>query len=324
VGRHTQGGAAVASRGRRQGCGGADAGGVSSTPPQAEEQFVGFVKESVGFIVALTASIPLLADYFDVIALPVFNDKVNEKLLPLIATLSSSIIFLCFFWARDHLNSICHLLAGAVIFFFGIAALSYQQIYLHPSLTTVTKEIEAIFYLLGFTVMVMGIALVFIYGFVRYQERWGTLQQMLPRLDRDQWETLRREAQLQTQINDALALPSIQQKAQKPLKSSLNLLYQQYVSTLSQASWGRLNHIRGPVMDDVMQLFLQGVDGCFHALSKNDLMFWTSLESEKYLDLNKQLLKKGQTPDKELNIERIFLLSSNYLNDVHKAEHWPK
>ena len=65
-------------------------------------------------------------------------------------------------------------------------------------------------------------------------------------------------------------------------------------------------------MDELFSYFMDGVHDSFRAISRNDLEYWVSHESVKYLETNRRVIERGPT------IERIFLLSKK--NKLTEAE----
>ena len=140
----------------------------------------------------------------------------------------------------------------------------------------------------------------FLYGFVRYQERAVYLQQLYSRLEPDQWSALEHFAHVQVAIRDTFErLPNT--SAKEAMERSAENLIAEYNQMLRKLQDG-IVEIRGPKMDDIFGYFMQGVKVNFRALSRDDLDYWASQDSEQYLRANQRLLARG------CQIERIFLL----------------
>jgi hypothetical protein len=104
-----------------------------------------------------------------------------------------------------------------------------------------------------------------------------------------------------TRIPMAIQNLPIGDTAKNALSQSVNVILCEYQENLDQLEKGRLE-IRGPEMDTVFGYFVAAVQTSFRALSRDDLDYWASPESEQYLAHNQELLNRGCT------VERIFLL----------------
>lgn len=266
-----------------------------------EDQFLSFAKESVGLIVALTGLIPVLMDYLGILNPPKVSvgDKEVSKVISVMATVASSLVFLALFWTRDKVARSWSVVIGIVLLFAGLGLLVYAT--LHSSFNTALTSVA---YLLGFPSSIGGAALVFLFGFVRHQERPLALWEIVPRLGNDQWASLLSFARTLLSVMDSIEKLPINDKSKSALKKSADHVIVEYNSMLSKLEKGMLE-IRGPVMDTIFGYFMDAVKQQFRALSRDDLDFWASSESDRYLDANEKLLRRG------CMVERIFVISRN-------------
>jgi hypothetical protein len=270
---------------------------VATEPVAAErernptDEFTKFARSSVGFVAAVVAAFPMLTDYFGVLV----GSPQNDKSLATIATLVSGGLFLSLFWTRQKLQSTWSVVVGVAAMLLGAAFL----VVMHSDKSLMPSS-QITLYMVGFPLLLGGAALMFIYGFVIHEERTKTLNVLAPRLMPEDWNRLLQIAEAQVTRRNETARLKIPDRSKNALRRSESHILEQYANTLDKLAKGTLE-IRGPIMDDIFQYFVAGVEQRFRAISLDDLEYWCSPECERYFSINEGLVRDGR------EVERIFV-----------------
>lgn len=159
-------------------------------------------------------------------------------------------------------------------------------------------------YMAGYLLALGGAAVALMSGFVRTRERLDTLARFIAKLTPEQWSSLTRYARTLVSVREHIEAIDIHPASKKALRKSADNLINEHAKMLVKLEVGTLE-IRGPVMDDIFQYFLESVQQSFRAISRDDLAYWTSPDCARYLDANRRLIDEGRA------VERIFLLRQN-------------
>ena len=270
-----------------------------SSRESGQDEFGLFVKQSVGFVAALIASVPVFADYLNIISTPPEQSK--SKLLPILVTVLSATLFLFLFWIRDRLVEVKAGLGGLVSIAVGgvilvLTAFPYVQ---------ERATLAALTYVLGLVAFLGGVSLVFIFGFMRHQQRQDELAEIAPRLEPDEWQALKAFAGTLISIRQDISKRPIHPLSKRALERSSENLVSEYSEMLNKLRQGTLE-IRGPAMVEIYSHFTEGVQERFRALSCDDLDYWASLDRAptRYLQINSAMINK-----RGLQVERVFIIS---------------
>jgi hypothetical protein len=180
-------------------------------------------------------------------------------------------------------------------------------IILVPTTLSTVKEsapVAAFSYVLGLVALLGGIGLVFIFGFMRTQQRQDELADIAPRLEPGEWQTLKTFAGTLLSIRQDISKREIHPLSKMALERSSENLVSEYSEMLNKLKQGTLE-VRGPAMLEIFSYFMDGVQETFRALSRDDLNYWASAETTptRYLEINRKLIER------KCQVERIFLIS---------------
>ncbi|KYG01590.1 hypothetical protein BE21_56435 [Sorangium cellulosum] len=262
-----------------------------------EDQFGDWVRQSVGFVAALLAAVPLLTAFIGVVPPPKYSDLQLDKALPIFITCLSGLVFLSLFWAREQLGTIKAAVSGVLLCFVGVTLLIF-------ALIVSTGGLAVFCYMGGYLLALGGAAAALMSGFVRTRERLDTLAKFIAKLTPEQWSSLTRYARTLVSVREHIEAIDMHPASRKALRKSADNLINEHAKMLVKLEAGTLE-IRGPVMDDIFQYFLESVQQSFRAISRDDLAYWTSPDCARYLDANRRLIDEGRA------VERIFLLRQN-------------
>lgn len=253
----------------------------------ANEQFTLFVRNSVGFVASIIAAIPLLTDYLK-------SPAEANRGLSLLTTAISALLFLALFWTRHRLERPGVVVVGVVSMFAGAIMLWLRGE--SPSITG-----EALLYLIGFPVLLGGAALIFIYGFTTNEERPQTLVEFAPRLAPEDWERLLDIARTQLERSASIQRMKIPDHSRGALQRSEGRVLTEYAQALKNFSRGTIE-VHGPLVDEVFEYFVAGVQDSFRTLTSEGLEFWASDQNNPYLSIHGDLLRRRCT------IQRTFVV----------------
>jgi hypothetical protein len=277
-------------------------------------QFGAFIKQSVGFVAALIASVPVFADYLNIInSTPPEPSK--PKLLPILVTVLAGTLFLFLFWIRDRLVDVKAGLGGlASIAIGGVILVLTTFPYVQGN-----APLAAFTYVVGLVAFLGGISLVFIFGFMKTQQRQDELAEIAPRLEPNEWQALKAFAGALISIRQDISKRPIHPLSKRALERSSGNLVSEYNDMLNKLKQGTLE-IRGPAMIEIYSHFTEGVQEKFRALSCNDLDYWASSERAptRYLEINGQLIQRNLHVERVFIISQIATLSESHLQAISK------
>lgn len=279
------------------------------------QTFVLFVKRHVNIIVTAAAT-PILTGFFDLVPPPHTHDPGARKFLALMSAIVCSLVLLALFWTRYTIakRASARWLIGGI--FSAVLGLSFLAVYvarLSPDIAAISKIFpDVLLYLVGFPIFCGGAAVVFLYGFVT-TEKNVTFAQIIARLEKVQLQHLEAiarafESAASAHFDNKLRVPDTVRKA---FKEGSWRVIMEATDRMRSLTTGRLE-IWGPDMDKIYGNFVEAIRKSFHAISKDDLDFWTKAYSQPYLQHNKSLIQKNCT------VERIFLIPQD---KILKAAH---
>ncbi len=279
------------------------------------QTFVTFVKKHVNIIVTAAAT-PILTGFFDLVPPPHTHDPGARKFLALMSAIVCSLVLLALFWTRYAIAkraSARWLVGGILAAVLGLSFLAVYVAGLSPDVAITSKIFpDILLYLVGFPTFCGGAAVVFLYGFVT-TEKNVTFAQIIARLEKVQLQHLEAiarafESAASANFDNKLRVPDMVRKA---FKEGSWRVIMEATDRMRSLSTGRLE-IWGPDMDRIYGNFVEAIRKSFHAISKDDLDFWTKSYSQSYLQHNKSLIQKNCT------VERIFLIPQD---KILKAAH---
>ena len=153
-----------------------------------------------------------------------------------------------------------------------------------------------LWYLPSFPILVTGVTIVFLYGFVRTEEPVYTLQAMAGELSEQLRTFLGRTAISMRAVETGILSEGrrLAERARESFKQGAVALLKDTVDVLDRITEGTLE-IRGPALDDVYAACVRAIrdGGRFRATSLNDLDYWANPdEAAQYLEQNRLLIAR--------------------------------
>lgn len=142
------------------------------------------------------------------------------------------------------------------------------------------------------------------FQFKQSNSRLSSLIDMLPWLNKSEWELLTSFAQAQLAIRPEWLPSNSTPRAIKPIRQAVTRMVNHYNNQLKNFE-NNILEIEGELIEKVSVDFMQAVQKSFRALSYDDFDFWAGDESDLYYETNRNLIDRG------VNVERVFICAKS-------------